>query len=270
MRRNRVQVRTDLFPFLSVLCSIIGVLMLFLVTILATRVIQASPQPSAATSEDAEPAAIDVNDGIPEEEWTRLNSQIDDVSAELTATLSQGQQLAALRNQLKAAIEDKEDESLIPAQGEGSPIALDVAESVEIIPDSSVKTTKTPVFVEVSADGYLFYLSGREPVHFPPVLNTDSIEKPVPNATSQLESQLAALIRETESIYLVFLLHPDGVKALESIRSLLEGKLGDVKTWTEGPWIFRQRVSRIDLGVEPFSPHLKLAIEQLQSKPKQR
>jgi hypothetical protein len=246
-RRGAAKLETDMFPFLSVLCSIIGVLMLFLLLIIATRVVAVEQPAAVATAPPPAPPApppVRLQAGLSETEYDRLGRRI----AELTVILAERQQeLASFRSTVIKAedmIASKEDEVLRPAGGAGKVVGveLDMPVPVEVRMVQGPKTSKKHVFVEVKAEGYVVH-DGQVTKGRPYAVGE------LGQARSPLQTYLAAMDKRAAKEYLVFLIHPNGTAALRKIQEYLCNTFPH-----RDPELKANGFSRIETGVEPFSP----------------
>jgi len=248
-RRAGAKLDTDMFPFLSVLCSIIGVLMLFLLLIIATRVVATEQPPVVALippPPPPPPPPVKIQAGLNEQEYDRLKRRI----AELNGVLAERQQeLADFRStviQAEDMIASKEDEVLRPKAGTGKVIGVELASAipVDVVLQTSpgAKITKKPLFIEVKAEGYIAH-DGRTPSGR--FFRASELE----SKTSPFAGFLADMDRRTAKEYLVLLLHPNGIPALEAMKKYLRETFPH-----RDPRLKAEGYSRIDTGVEPFSP----------------
>lgn len=186
-RRAPQKIETTLFPFLSVLCSMIGVLMLFLVLILSSRIIATT---AAAAGAGGAPSA-------PETELAQLQEELRLRRREherLLASVRELEELIALQ-ELQAA----------PAEPGGEP------RRVRIVPDpAGAGTRKTARFLELTAD--------LVRVHPGPV---DHPAADLEDNASALWAWLREAHERRRREYLVVLLHPDGFEHFERLQRLL-------------------------------------------------
>ena len=117
-RRVGANPEVNMFPFLSVLCSIIGVLMLFMLMIIASRVVgQQTPAPALGPPPPPPPPVEQLEPGVSEEDYARLDEQIRRQAALLNERVNELQNLKRTVEQLEDLIETKEDENLVPEYG---------------------------------------------------------------------------------------------------------------------------------------------------------
>jgi hypothetical protein len=244
MARRVSRIEVNLFPFLSVLCSIIGVLMLFILGILGSRAIgagaAASPggvsHPSGGAAQES---ALDSDDiANLERDLETLQGRLDKQRAELAAAQN-------TRRQLQALLAFKRDERQLAA-GAGLLYGVDLgaAERVELAVRDGMQVFKQPRFIEVSRDGYLVHPDNRR---FPiSDLPREDSELPANHQpTSAFEQLLAEIDAARQREYLLFLIRPDGADAFRRVKTYVLRKYPH----PEAAGV----LSRIDLGWEPFS-----------------
>src|SRR5690242_14783413 len=96
MPRRVSRIDINMFPFLSVLCSIIGVLMLFILMILGNRVIGSDqPEPVAAPQGEGQQG------GVSDEELKQLQIEIARLVRELEQSQQQLQEVVSARKELR-------------------------------------------------------------------------------------------------------------------------------------------------------------------------
>lgn len=233
MPRRRTYAEISLFPFLSVLCSVIGVLVLFVVLVLGTRVIaveeryqqtedhQRKPQPGR-------PKAIE--EGIDEQSLKELQAEVD----RLTEQLYQRQERRDALQQKLAALQDliefKKTELLVPVTVT-RPREFDKAEPVAVVPDQGYNVNLRPILVEVHLQGYTIHPAQTQ---FPAIALDKANASAAPQASPELEKFLRQVKPSKE--YLVFLIHPNGVAAFDAMRRYLAEEHEEIR-----------------IGWEPFS-----------------
>jgi len=249
-RRRGSSIGFDMFPFLSVLCSVIGVLMLFILLIVSSRVMaetappQIPPAPPPPPPRELAPRPS----GIAEDEYERLATEIRRMAAHLTARQKEAQVLKNDIGKLEDLIAAKEDEQLVPEYGKDRLLGVQVEKPVDVYFDEveNVRVTKTPIFVEVSADKLIVHPEKRE-------YGIDQLKGP----RSDLQAYLAAVDRQRKNEYLLLLIHSNGVETYEKFTEFLREKY---------PHPAAPALSRIDTGAEPFSDGWLLISEQLAKK----
>ncbi len=236
-----------MFPFLSVLCCIIGVLTLFLVIMLGTRVISAEKQIVELGKPPPEPVRRrhGLEDGIDDATYDALDQQ----AARLAGELAQREQdrvvLERMLQDLEALIELKRDE-IAASPSRKPPVLqpLDQPDRVRPVPETDpsinvFRVVKKPVFIEISADGYLVQPSKQK---FPRLVAKD--DKSPLEFGPELKRFLTASHGKRGKEYLLLLIHPNGSKAYDEFRAAL-GK--DFNKADAKPG------EKIDVGIEPFS-----------------
>lgn len=252
MPRRRTNPEISLFPFLSVLCSVIGVLLLFIVLVLSTRVI-AEEERYEETRDYQRPRgpgmADAVEGGIDQHSFAELEAE----AKRLTDLLQQRQEkrdaLTRKMQALEDLIEFRKTEFLIPAIITRPP-EFDKPVPVAIVPDQGYKVDLRPIFVIVSDEGYVVQPSKQT---FP-VIKAEQIAKAAaakkgaaprkgdavrPGVDPVLAKYLRNLNPKKE--YLVFLLQPNGVAAFDEMLSYLETKHKDLRVGYEPfarNWVF--------------------------------
>jgi hypothetical protein len=242
-----------MFPFLSVLCSLIGVLTLFLIGIVAGRAIGA-----LGGSSEADPYGAGGANGAAREPWVdetasrSYRAQIDALTRQLFDCHAECERLARLETEAEAFLEAREQEMAAAQKNHGLIVGrpLGAKDRVRVIPDphETIKVLKKPILVEVTAEGFVVHPQRR------------------PYAAAELDRAQSPLISFLEDVdkqrdvqYLLLLLHPNGKAAYVKLRRYLIAHLGElavVKT-AGGPREVPR--SRIDLGVEPYSSEWELA-----------
>lgn len=240
MSRSQSIVELNLFPFLSVLVAVIGILVLNLVSVVSTRVVrlqEGGPEDSQPEG-SAGPAAADGE--IDEARYREINGRVRRLAAQLVQNRRTCRELDQTVRELESRLQARKDEDALgwtaPEDAFGG---LDLASPVEvrIVPDPSRADRRTPIPVEVTAEGYLVRDGGKsEPL--PPLLRDD---KPVRQFLERLD-------RDRDRLYLLLLVHPDGVANYKLLRAFLTQEFAHMVD-VEGT---KERASRIAVGVEPF------------------
>ncbi|HUG92360.1 MAG TPA: hypothetical protein VML55_16090 [Planctomycetaceae bacterium] len=251
MPRPRSQLGFDMFPFLSVLCSVIGVLMLLIAMVASTRVLQAQaelpPEP---------PKPQGVEDGVDDATYRRLEAEMDRLTGELATRLIQRDALLRRERELIALLEAKTDAWAIPQPARHDPVELDHPDRVAIVPDERWTVNKRPIRIEVHAEGYVVH---PQKLAFPPVQERGAGDDRKFDADRELRVFLETVDKNRDREYLLLLVHPNGVGALKALREYLLQEFSITTTEDRpGPvpgTILRiTRVqNRINVGVEPFS-----------------
>lgn len=249
MPRSRGRINVDLFPFLSVLCSVIGVMMLMMMFVMSTRVIEATP-PQPATQPPGRPG---VEDGVDARTYAELEQEVARLEADLGERLQRRDELARSYQELLAALDEKRTQLDVPdLAGPRKPIELDAGIPVEVKEDPDHVVDKQPIFVEVRAEGYLVH-PAREA--FPPVKPGEGDALGTYVASPDLLRFLRSVSRESKDQYLVLLIHPNGTKAFDYLRSYIQSR-----GYLDNP--DAARGGEIELGWEPFSRDWEIIISQ--------
>jgi len=246
-RRRKSEVEFTMFPFLSVLCAVIGILMLFMIVVITTRVIGA--EESAWWAGGDAPQQQPDEPGIQKQRYVALENEILELTNRLVRRQRHYRELSTSYEQLRDRIAAMEDRLNLGSTFAGGrrcrPIG--VPEEVLIVPDEDQKDPKTPIFVEVQSDGFIVH---PEKTRY----ELAELEK----VKSPLRKYIAGVDRRRSTHYLLMLLHPNGVEAHRKLRKYLLKNHNETITqkreiipgFTEPVQITK---SRIDLGVEPFS-----------------
>lgn len=253
MPRRQGKVELNLFPFLSILCGLIAILMLFMIVILSTRVIEDTaqakvslpppPPPSRENGRQTEGDKDEVSDGIPLEEYQRIEAEIDRLAGVLAQRRNEQVELARQRDRLRDLIEAKKIEQLAVtklkkrinwgAPGEPTP--------VDIVPAKDGPASgKVPVFIECKAEGYLVHPGETTYAPFRHE-KRDGSDPGLPDPA--FLSFLQEVDRENARKYLVLLVHPNGVQAFWDAKHLLERQFANLSKGYE-PFAKQWRFSR--------------------------
>ena len=239
MPRRRVDFEITMFPFLSVLCAIIGVMMLLLLLILGTRVV-AEEDASAGDvggRAEAEPSG---RRGLSEQRYTELDDQVRRLRRRLDERRREHRRLEQLYARLSNLVAAKEDAAELADSraGRRTGTRLGNPEAVTLVPDSKRHIDKTPIVVEARADGF--------------VVHPRKTEYPL-RQIEQLDSPLARfvgdVVKHRDRQYLLLLVHPNGVAAYREMREYLRRQHGQ-STPLESA---QHRTAALDVGKEPFS-----------------
>ena len=238
MRRKKTTLNVDMFPFLSVLCSVIGVLMLFMMMIISTRVIEAEERKPVPPPEPE--GQVGVEDGIDKETHRRLEEQINRKSAELADRQEEQKRLQKQLEELADLIRDKAD--LLEQQNleNNKPFDPDKPTLKKFVPvtDPKNRVTYKPVMLEVTSEGYLL---AKDKTLFPPVKRSGVIL----TADPKLKALFENVRTERNKKYILLLIHPNGAETFQNLR----------RYW-------KRNFSSVHLGWEPFSSDWKLILQQ--------
>ncbi len=195
MRQARSRTEVSLFPFLSVLCSMIGVLMLLLLAAAGSKALYA---PRAVPGEER-PAAE-----AAELEWqqVQLALEVEGARQRMQRALAA---LAAARDALAAA-----QDAAALAEPPAAPCVSVAGSKVRIVPDPSFAVNKEPILVEVGAAGLVFHPSGD-------FFAIDQMQ----DAGSPLAARLMELAAQSERHYLLLLVRPHGAATYDALRRRL-------------------------------------------------
>lgn len=233
MRLRANPVTVNMFPFLSVLCTVIGVLVLLIVLILSTRVVESEDRfkhtarkPEAGSKEEV------VLDGISAEDHRALQAQLDQLQEQFRDKLKHHQDVMRDLTSLEDLLEFKKTELLVPVAGEGGR-ELNAPEPVSVVPAKGFENRKLkPILIEISSTGYVVHPSGEE---FPPLSEEDA-EDSKSKVDPKFKRFLTMVDKNREFEYLVLLIHPNGVDNFWNIRTYLN-----------------TRHPKVNIGWEPFS-----------------
>lgn len=240
-RRRPTQIELTMFPFLGVLCGMIGVFVLFLIIIISTRAVGgtvAPPPPPAAPASQGGAGALSA------EEFERLERQLTELATEVARRQQKAVELARLKLELETQLAAKLDEQQLAADeadGTVSNWVLGKPEEVEMVVDPDFQVPKQWIAVEVKAEGFVVHQGDKE-THY----ELAQLENP----NSPFKKFLVGVDGRRDKEYLLLLLHPSGATACRQLRKFLFDN-------------FQHRVdldalryaikTRIDVGVEPFS-----------------
>ena len=207
VRRRTSEIEISMFPFLSVLCAVIGILMLMIIVIIGTRVIQAQPaQGSAGDGKDQHKDAG--QPGFDERQRGDFQLRIQELEGRLDRRRAEYQQIALMHARLQELLETKELEGLLSNRRLGT--SLDKKDLVHVVPDTRVKFDLKPICIEVRAATFVVHPEKR-----PYAL--EQLEE----SDSPLQQYLKTVFRKRDSEYLVFLVRPGGVRAFDAMRTYL-------------------------------------------------
>jgi len=273
---RRSQVQLNLFPFMSVLIAMMGILMFFMIMIVSTRVIAPEDPPPTPLEGSVARGPVTADEGtdqrapgekpadgtpIDEKQHAELDAQLQRLKAQLSQRADECQQLEVecwkLRDSI-AAVKAGADLRPPPAEGETG-VSLGAPEKVRVVPDRgrAAQTKKTPIFVEIQADKFVVHPRKTE---YP----ADELAE----AGSGLRKFLDGVDRVRDREYLLMLIHPAGVSAYQKLRKCLLNNYSETITEEEPFGLGMKRIlkitkTRIDVGYEPFRRDwLYLAEEQ--------
>lgn len=217
-RRPPAQIELTMFPFLGVLCGMIGVFVLFLIIIISTRAVGGAqaPLPDSPPKDDLNPNAGDLD----EQEYRRLEQQIASVATKLVERQSELLRLQSLESELQSLLDQKRDEAIPSDDGEGAiGVELDPPQDVEMIPDPAFRVDKQWIPIEIMAEGYIVHYQGNASRHALEEANGDDS-----NLTRVIDQVDARRNQE----YLLLLVHPNGAAASDSLRKLIDLRYEDL------------------------------------------
>ncbi len=237
-RRPTSEIELDMFPFLSVLCAVIGILMLFMIIIISTRTTDEAEEESFVTPS----SSTDTNEsdsegpGIEKEQYAALDQEILLLTSRLTQRIREYRDLSRSYHELEDAIGEREMGGL-PQIG---PPPTPVGTPVPVIPvlDGEAKVTKTPICIEVKAGIFMVHPEKTE-------YTVQQLEQP----NSPFRKFIRGVDENRSTKYFLLLLHPNGVETHRKLRKYLLKHHN--RTFKKDIWSIT--VSRIDIGVEPFS-----------------
>jgi hypothetical protein len=235
-RRPAADTPVTMFPFLSVLCSMIGVLMLFLIVILSGRAVGG---PGPDVDDHGRPITIDA------ETFHAHSAELEKLIAQLQERRAECDRLRGLCTELRGLIQSQEEDAAWRRKT-GGPVRtaapLGAKEQVSFVPDRAgdSRPWKEPILVEVRADGFL--------VH-PELTHYDAAGLTAEDSEAPLAKFLQSVDAARDRQQLVLLVHPNGVRNYRKLRDYLLEKFG---TTVKVPgWPDPVPTSRIDVGVEP-------------------
>lgn len=253
MARRDTKIAVDIFPFLSVLCCMIGVLMLYIVAILSTRVIEAEDvaRDSSQRARKTDGQEGTDEDQVDEETYAQLAKNIEDLERTVQDRRRARFELQAKVEQLQALIEGKQDE--LASQkllAKRDPIKLDEPDPVRPVPDKNFSVAKEPIFIEIRADGYFVATEGHL---FPTVEKRGNGDQEKYVASAELQGFIKEADAQRDRRYLLLLVHPNGIKTYYGFRRWLTQDFGEQKSRIVGVFKYTWVEPRLNLGVEPFS-----------------
>jgi hypothetical protein len=245
MRRSRSQLDISMFPFLSVLCTVIGVLMLLLLLVISTRTIKAAKHDSQIRPGDGK------TPGLPLADQEALRADLRALGVRVDASQAELSKLLAQRDRLKEFLALQRDRLRLQ---KGSGILTDAGLNPEEKVDFAARNSgKPPRFIEASLDGFIvhpektFYPRNELPA---PQDTFDFTAKP----SSPMQELLAKYYDQRDRISLIILVRENGVKSHDRLHGYLCRKY---------PHPESSMLSQIDLGWEPFSDRWVLTSAKL-------
>jgi hypothetical protein len=247
-------VELNLFPFMSVLISLMGILMFFLIVIVSTRVMVVHPPlpppppppPSqlGPVGDDAQGDLPPDTPRLPDTEYAAALREVQQLTVRLAQRERDCEDLLRECEQLREVIKMEGEQLAMPQlpTGRAEGASLGAMEKVNIVPDPRGRpVNKRAVIVETQADKF--------------ILHPEKTEYPVtqlPQAQSLLRDFLDRVDRDKKQVYLLVLVQPNGVPTYEKLRKCL---LSNYSETIEKPHFLGRLLitkSRIDIGVEPF------------------
>lgn len=222
--RRPSKIDVTLFPFLSVLCAMIGVMMLFLILVISSRVIEAEERQGQAS--EGEPSQGESSpDPLSEADLARLEEEWRALDHDRQQLEADRDELLRLRDELRDQEAIREDP--LPPVGEAR-VGRRFGERERrlFVPDAAFGAARRPRFVEVSAEGLLAH------PHKKRYAFTDLTRGGKP-----LDDLLGPLARGEVKEYLLLLVHPNGADTYHALREHLR------KEYADG----------VPVGVEPFA-----------------
>lgn len=240
MSRRNTRFELTLFPFLSVLAGLIAVMMLFMIVITSNRVLVATETEDRQRRSSPPRQASELPDGIDAEDFVVLREELDRLRGTLAERRQQFEELRRKYQELSEFVEQRPDAK--PDEKPRSGVVLGAPSPVDVIPArSGPVTTKRPIFVEVSAAGYVVH--PREPVvsertEYKVIVRDPKATDPKKafDVLPEVTAFLSTVEKNSNKFYLVLLVHPSGSDALLAMVNYVGLKH-----------------PKIELGWEPFS-----------------
>jgi hypothetical protein len=245
-------VELNLFPFMSVLISLMGILMFFLIVIVSTRVMVVHPQPPPLPPPP--PPQVGPVDGdsegnlppdtprLPDNEYAAALREVQQLTVRLARRERDCEELLRECEQLREVIKMEGDPMPQLPTGRTEGASLGAMEKVNIVPDPRGRpVSKRPIIMETQADKFIVF---PEKTQYPVTQ--------LPQVQSPLRKFLDRVDRERNREYLLVLVQPSGVPTYEKLRRCL---LNNYSETIEKPHLLGRLLitkSRIDIGVEPF------------------
>lgn len=234
VRKSKIDV--SMFPFLSVLCSVIGILVLFIVLVLSTRVVVESEKYQRTKEYDRRPVPGTpgaLQEGVDPAAYERLEADLQSLGELVVRRKADRDRLRDRLAALEDLLEFKKTEVFITPTVVRPP-EFDKPKRVAMVPDQGEMVGQQPIFIEISNKGYLVHPEKRL---YPPLTRDEDAPKATVFAVdAALEDFLEQVDSRRQREYLVLLLHPNGIAPYYSLRSYLATEF-----------------SKIKIGYEPFS-----------------
>lgn len=248
MPRQRSKIELNLFPFLSVLCGLIAVLILMIINTLQSGRADASSIRGELLKKPAEagPSAKE------ERELERRKAQL---RTELQTKQARAAELEERIRQYQLTLELRKRQDLVPAAGSttvGEPIGAPVPKRYRMMPlqEGQADVPKSPILVEVTASQYLVHAEAGGPRTPYNAIPLDPATKE-PRPDRAVVAFLDSVNQNRRSKYLLLLVHEDGVAACDALRAYCRANFPVVGT--ERADQLSSPLDLFDLGVEPFS-----------------
>jgi hypothetical protein len=233
MSRSTSTVELNLFPFLSVLVAVIGILILNLVSVISTRVIGLKQGDGTQTPGSDE-------ETLDETQFRDLENQIRQLGSQLVKNRAECGELERTVRELEARVAAQAVEETLGWTGPEDAfagLALDAPVEVQAVPDPMRADRRIPIPVEVAAEGYVV----RHPNKTEQLPSLTQDPKPMRQFLQQVDT-------ERDQRYLLVLVRPNGVANYKLLRGLLDSEFGHVVDVEQ----VKRRASRIAVGVEPL------------------
>jgi hypothetical protein len=275
MARSRGKVELSLFPFLNILFSLIGVLILYIFVILVMG--RATGRASVQEGQRRGQAAARAQDRDLEE-LKKRHAELETTFEKKTREL---RDLKLEQDQLEVVLDLRRRQDLMPAAGTGTvgvPIGAPIPKEWQLVPVARKpgELVKEPVLVEVTADQYIAYDFGQDgpprKTAYPIIGSPGAPEpatpkagprpgarkrgdpKPEPAGPGQADPRLAEFLdgihRQRRAKYLLLLVRPEGIDGLRRIVSYIVPKY---PTQLSDNVKDLKPSERFDFGFEPFS-----------------
>ncbi len=246
MPRPRTKIELTLFPFMSVLCGLIAVLILMIINILQSGTADASSASGAMLKQSAQRGPSAKEEQELERRKEQLNREIPTKQAKL-------QELQERLRQLKLVLELRKRQELVEAAGSttvGEPIGAPVPKRYRMVPTrGGGDLTKTVVLVEITASKYLVHVGDGGLKEEYNAMKSNP-KGPDPKPDRELARFLDSVDQQRRDRYLLLLIHEDGIESYKTLRSYCEASFPVIgsKKLASNP-----DQATFDLGVEPFS-----------------
>jgi hypothetical protein len=228
-RRRSSQLEFSMFPFLSVLCTVIGVLILLIVLIISNRTVDAEQQLERAKPPPLPPPVESPDETkLAENRYDELRDRIDQMTSVLNRRKQELDELRRTTFQLEELIASKKHLVLENVGGDND-IVLGVdfeeREDVEFVPLKEDGFSKKPRFIEVRSDEFVLQPGNRRV----PIAQ-------LTQANLDLKRFLIQVDRNRRTEYVLILIHPNGASTYYKLLDYI-----------------RKHHGRLDIGKEPFS-----------------